>query len=136
MPARLVRPTVGLIPTTPLALAGQTMLPSVSVPNDTAAKFDETAAAAASIGQVHRATWHDGREVAGFNGSGAAPRTLDLDLIAFGRQVLEAPGHSIGHIVLLCKQVQPWRLFGGDVLFAGSIGRTATRACSRGRVSM
>ncbi len=38
--------------------------------------------------------------------------------------VLEAPGHSIGHIVLVCKQVQPWRIFGGDVLFAGSIGRT------------
>jgi glyoxylase-like metal-dependent hydrolase (beta-lactamase superfamily II) len=38
--------------------------------------------------------------------------------------VLEAPGHSVGHIVLLCKQTQPWRLFGGDVLFAGSIGRT------------
>jgi hydroxyacylglutathione hydrolase len=38
--------------------------------------------------------------------------------------VFEAPGHSVGHIVLLCKQVQPWRLFGGDVLFAGSIGRT------------
>jgi hypothetical protein len=45
MPARLVRPTVGLIPTTPLAFAGQTMLPSVSVPNETAAKFDDTAAA-------------------------------------------------------------------------------------------
>jgi hypothetical protein len=30
--------------TTPFALAGQTMLPSVSVPNDTAAKFDDTAA--------------------------------------------------------------------------------------------
>src|ERR1700733_10685467 len=45
MLARLVRPTVGLIPTTPLALAGQTMLPSVSVPKDTAAKFEETAAA-------------------------------------------------------------------------------------------
>src|ERR1700737_3387360 len=44
MPARLVRPTVGLMPTTPLALAGQTMLPSVSVPNDTAEKFEETAA--------------------------------------------------------------------------------------------
>src|SRR6195256_3322643 len=44
MPARLVRPTVGFRPTTPLALAGQTMLPSVSVPNDTAAKFDETPA--------------------------------------------------------------------------------------------
>src|SRR6202165_4501819 len=45
MPARLVRPTVGLMPTTPLALAGHTMLPSVSGPNDTAVKFDDTAAA-------------------------------------------------------------------------------------------
>src|SRR6266481_3755667 len=44
MPARLVSPTVGLIPTTPFALAGQTMLPSVSVPNDTAAKFAAAAA--------------------------------------------------------------------------------------------
>src|SRR5581483_2909120 len=44
IPARLVRPTVGLMPTTPLALAGQTMLPSVSVPNETAAKLDDTAA--------------------------------------------------------------------------------------------
>src|SRR6266446_8471897 len=44
MPARLVRPTVGLRPTTPFAFAGQTMLPSVSVPNETAEKFDETAA--------------------------------------------------------------------------------------------
>src|SRR5205085_11970064 len=43
-PARLVRPTVGLMPTTPLALAGHTMLPSVSLPRDTAAKFDEAAA--------------------------------------------------------------------------------------------
>src|SRR3974390_572491 len=45
MPARLVKPTVGLSATTPLALPGQTMLPSVSVPNDTAAKFEEAAAA-------------------------------------------------------------------------------------------
>src|SRR6185369_10804395 len=43
-PARLVRPTVGLMPTTPLAWAGQTMLPSVSVPNDTAAKLAVAAA--------------------------------------------------------------------------------------------
>src|SRR5512135_1330431 len=43
-PARLVSPTVGLMPTTPLALAGQTMLPSVSLPRDTAAKFAEVAA--------------------------------------------------------------------------------------------
>src|SRR3979490_3433037 len=38
-PARLVRPTVGLIAATPLALPGQTMLPSVSDPSDTAAKL-------------------------------------------------------------------------------------------------
>src|SRR5260370_9727754 len=44
MTARLVRPTVGLMPTTPFALAGQTMLPSVSVPKDTVAKFAEAAA--------------------------------------------------------------------------------------------
>src|SRR3984893_15859720 len=44
-PARLVRPTVGLMAATPLALPGQTMLPSVSLPNETAAKFPEAAAA-------------------------------------------------------------------------------------------
>src|SRR5258707_1392041 len=44
-PAPPGRPTGGLIPTTPLALAGQTTLPSVSVPSDTAAKLAETAAA-------------------------------------------------------------------------------------------
>src|SRR5215472_15789418 len=43
-PARLVSPTVGLRATTPLALPGQTMLPSVSEPNDTVAKFDDAAA--------------------------------------------------------------------------------------------
>src|SRR5260370_37506012 len=44
-PARLTRPTVGLMAATPLALPGQTLLPSVSLPNDTAAKLDDTAAA-------------------------------------------------------------------------------------------
>src|SRR6059058_5557005 len=44
-PARLVRPTVGLMPTTPLALAGQTMLPSVSEPKEMAVKLAEAAAA-------------------------------------------------------------------------------------------
>src|SRR5262245_66003798 len=43
-PARLVRPTVGLRPTTPFALPGHTMLPSVSVPRDTAAKLAVAAA--------------------------------------------------------------------------------------------
>jgi glyoxylase-like metal-dependent hydrolase (beta-lactamase superfamily II) len=38
--------------------------------------------------------------------------------------VYDTPGHSIGHIVLVCKHSQPWRVFGGDVLFAGGIGRT------------
>src|SRR6478752_8512587 len=45
IPARLTRPTVGLIPTTPLAEAGHTMEPSVSVPTATAPKLAETAAA-------------------------------------------------------------------------------------------
>src|SRR5919198_2933430 len=41
-PPRLVRPTVGLMPTTPLTFAGQTMLPSVSVPRPTAVKLAAT----------------------------------------------------------------------------------------------
>src|SRR5256885_7436599 len=43
-PARLVSPTVGFSPTTPLAFAGQTTLPSVSVPSDTVEKLAEAAA--------------------------------------------------------------------------------------------
>src|SRR3954468_17102391 len=38
-PARLVSPTVGLIPTTPLALAGETIDPLVSVPMATAQRL-------------------------------------------------------------------------------------------------
>ncbi len=41
-PARLVSPTVGLMPTTPLTFAGQTMLPSVSLPRPTAVKLAPT----------------------------------------------------------------------------------------------
>src|SRR5215472_19232500 len=44
-PARLTRPTVGLTPTTPLALDGQTIEPSVSVPSAAAHRFAETATA-------------------------------------------------------------------------------------------
>src|SRR5215831_21375337 len=44
-PPRLVRPTVGLIPTTLLTFPGHTMLPSVSVPIETAAKLAAAAAA-------------------------------------------------------------------------------------------
>ena len=42
-PARDVRPTVGLIPTTLLLLDGQVMLPSVSVPSVTATSPMEAA---------------------------------------------------------------------------------------------
>ena len=38
-PARLVSPTVGLMPTTELKLAGHRIEPSVSVPSATATKF-------------------------------------------------------------------------------------------------
>ena len=44
-PARLVRPTVGLIPTTELKLDGHMMDPSVSVPIVTAAMFAAAAMA-------------------------------------------------------------------------------------------
>jgi glyoxylase-like metal-dependent hydrolase (beta-lactamase superfamily II) len=38
-------------------------------------------------------------------------------------EVLEIPGHSPGHIVFVYKS-QPHLVFGGDVLFRGSVGRT------------
>jgi glyoxylase-like metal-dependent hydrolase (beta-lactamase superfamily II) len=38
-------------------------------------------------------------------------------------EILETPGHSAGHVVFVRKS-QPWVVFGGDVLFRGSIGRT------------
>jgi glyoxylase-like metal-dependent hydrolase (beta-lactamase superfamily II) len=38
-------------------------------------------------------------------------------------EVLEIPGHSPGHIVFVWRD-EPPIVFGGDVLFAGSIGRT------------
>ncbi len=34
------------------------------------------------------------------------------------------PGHSSGHIVFIWRGHQPVIVFGGDILFAGSIGRT------------
>src|SRR5438067_5130324 len=43
-PARLVRPIVGLIAATLFTFPGQTMLPSVSLPNETPAKFAVAAA--------------------------------------------------------------------------------------------
>jgi hydroxyacylglutathione hydrolase len=45
-----------------------------------------------------------------------------LDLAGLTLEVLEIPGHSPGHIVFLCRDA-PCMVFGGDVLFRGSIGR-------------
>jgi glyoxylase-like metal-dependent hydrolase (beta-lactamase superfamily II) len=42
----------------------------------------------------------------------------------FDFEVIETPGHSAGHVVFLWRGSAPFRLFGGDVLFQGSIGRT------------
>src|SRR5262249_55422670 len=39
-------------------------------------------------------------------------------------EVREIPGHSPGSVVYLCAGSDPPVVFGGDVLFAGSIGRT------------
>jgi glyoxylase-like metal-dependent hydrolase (beta-lactamase superfamily II) len=38
--------------------------------------------------------------------------------------VREVPGHSPGSVVYICSEFDPPIVFGGDVLFAGSIGRT------------
>lgn len=39
-------------------------------------------------------------------------------------RVLAIPGHSVGHVVYLIEQREPALAFVGDVVFAGSIGRT------------
>jgi hydroxyacylglutathione hydrolase len=47
-----------------------------------------------------------------------------LSLAGFELDVLDTPGHSHGHVVFVWKEPTPWLVFGGDVLFAGSIGRS------------
>ena len=39
-------------------------------------------------------------------------------------EVLETPGHAVGHVVYLWKAGSPWHVFGGDMLFEGSVGRS------------
>jgi hydroxyacylglutathione hydrolase len=60
--------------------------------------------------------------------SPAADRLVDegerLDLAGLTFEVREIPGHSPGSVVYLCDEFDPPFVFGGDVLFAGSIGRT------------
>jgi glyoxylase-like metal-dependent hydrolase (beta-lactamase superfamily II) len=47
-----------------------------------------------------------------------------LDLAGVRWTVLETPGHSRGHVVFVAKELSPMIVLGGDVLFAGSIGRS------------
>ena len=42
----------------------------------------------------------------------------------FRLEVRDVPGHSSGHIVFVCLDIRPAIVFGGDVLFSGSVGRT------------
>jgi hydroxyacylglutathione hydrolase len=47
-----------------------------------------------------------------------------LEVAGFSFEVREIPGHSPGSVVFVCTTYDPPFVFGGDVLFAGSIGRT------------
>jgi glyoxylase-like metal-dependent hydrolase (beta-lactamase superfamily II) len=57
-----------------------------------------------------------------------ADRTVEegevLDYAGITLEVLHIPGHSPGHVVFVCRQFSPIIVLGGDVLFAGGIGRT------------
>jgi hydroxyacylglutathione hydrolase len=57
-----------------------------------------------------------------------ADRTVEhgerLRLAWFVLEVREIPGHSPGSVVYLCRDADPPFVIGGDVLFAGSVGRT------------
>ncbi len=47
-----------------------------------------------------------------------------LDLAGIRWTVLDTPGHSSGHVVFVAKELSPVIVLGGDVLFAGSVGRS------------
>lgn len=60
--------------------------------------------------------------------SPSADRLVDegdvLEFAGITLEVYETPGHSSGHVVFVHRGGSPWVLFGGDVLFQGSVGRT------------
>ncbi len=47
-----------------------------------------------------------------------------VEVAGFRFLVREVPGHSPGSVVYISDQFEPAVVFGGDVLFAGSVGRT------------
>jgi glyoxylase-like metal-dependent hydrolase (beta-lactamase superfamily II) len=57
-----------------------------------------------------------------------ADRTVDdgqtLTVAGIELEVREIPGHSPGHVVYVVRNENPPVVLGGDVLFAGSVGRT------------
>lgn len=57
-----------------------------------------------------------------------ADRVVDdgerIEVAGFTFEVREIPGHSPGSVVFVCDQFDTPFVFGGDVLFAGSVGRT------------
>ena len=72
MPARLTSPTVGLIPTIPQILDGQTIEPSVSVPIVNAARFAE---AAAPEPELEPQGFRSSKRPRGWEGSGRSYRS-------------------------------------------------------------
>lgn len=42
----------------------------------------------------------------------------------FDLEIREIPGHSVGHVMYLWRDNQPMIAFVGDIIFAGSVGRT------------
>src|SRR5690606_28946466 len=46
-----------------------------------------------------------------------------LEVLGLQWQVKEIPGHSPGHVVFIWNEGNPPIVFGGDVLFAGSVRR-------------
>jgi len=63
-----------------------------------------------------------------------ADQTVDegevVEFAGFRFEVRETPGHSSGHVVFVASELIPIQVFGGDVLFAGSVGRTDLPGCS------
>ena len=47
-----------------------------------------------------------------------------VEYAGFRLRVRNTPGHSSGHVVFVAEELSPIQVFGGDVLFSGSIGRT------------
>jgi glyoxylase-like metal-dependent hydrolase (beta-lactamase superfamily II) len=83
------------------------------------------------VGDASKLTDPEGNLSAPFGVSLISPpadRTVDepdrFEAAGLVLEVLSTPGHSSGHVVFLCRQVEPWYVFGGDVLFRGSVGRT------------